>query len=731
MLSNLLAGCIPISKREKPFDLDSVIQCLFHCPTLMQNILNTKSYDHDDNVVRKFIFLLKQYYLHIINESDNEISTLPEYNELASLILQRKPEVDVSAECRTENTVSQLISFLLETVYSNICNDASKPFTILSLPVPRSIMTIIITVINIQLHADYNAYNTGQQYPLIIDVYIRQTTGNKHIPSDIKQLILKYINKAFKPIKYMFELPSDSTIIDIEMQLEKLTNIPREKYVLCQHHKARPLNQWGSIYRKIEHIQNTDDEESDYEDHSALIGEVGCYDIICYIHPSDTEMEAEFERQQRNEADRQRKEEQELQSKLQESQLISWGGNGEIGRICAALARYYHSLGVVYDKIFSTFCEDYGIDNDALNDELDGSVAECILIEFDENFPFAKEPKTDVQKQQFIFDVIKKSRDKFNLKKTKNKYFQNAKEFVQQTVFHRASESKDSFHSDFGIGFLIKVPQGIDVSVTYVIETIHAMIKPHIYEYDYNENELPYELFIDHRMHYRFPWADCKYKKSEGCEGCELNEYAKEYDTICFKECDLRCFRIQWKTGYEKIFDHDSFKNPINDISVSGQYESLEKLSVFQKQKDITIYDCLDLFIEEQKEAFQTEMRMDKFIKLPEVLVIKLKKFVKNSKFKYKYRNNELVVSPLNGLDLKTYVVENDEKEKFEYNLFATLVHSAGYESRNGYNAYCKNFNDNKWYKCDAETVKELDMDEELDVKKITKYADVLFYVKT
>eukprot|EP01084_Bolivina_argentea_P223941 378789_1 len=620
---HLPVGCVPIEKIE-PFDLDSVLQCLFHCPILVQNLFVSKLIQMDHNtIIHKFVFLLKKYY------SGNKISTLREYHTLAALILQLKHELNVS---RTENTVSELISFILETTHSDVKNlnenntmsnnndliintsinvqFASKTFTILSLPIPRSTMTIIITVINMQLHADFNAYNTHTKYPLIINGYIREIIANKHIPLDIKQLILNYIDKAFKPIKYFFELPSDSRIIDIKMQLEKLTKIPREKYVLSQHDKTGPLNQWCEIYQDADRIKNVDEElsDSDYSDIDPTIENVGGYDIICYIHPSDNEMK----------------------------QLS---------------------------------------------------------------------------------------------------YFKNAKTFVQQKIFHEFSNKLvHSWSPTFGIGFLIKVPAEINIPVSYIIQTINVMLKPHIYSYQ--EDELPYELFIYHRLHYRFPWKDCKYKGDNvGCDGCDLNEYSKKYEYICFKSSDLRCFGIRWKTGKEKLFDHDAFKNPINDVSVSEKYESIDELSVFQKQKDVTLYDCLDAFIDEQNEMLKTEMKINKFIELPQVLIIKLEKFVKNSKFKYKYRNNELVVCPLTGLNLKAYIAKNDEKkENFEYNLFATLVHSAGYNKGNGYCVYCKNFKDNTWYKVDTgcRDIKEIniDLDNEWDVGKITESADILFYVK-
>eukprot|EP01083_Nonionella_stella_P109602 319786_1 len=76
---------------------------------------------------------------------------------------------------------------------------------------------------------------------------------------------------------------------------------------------------------------------------------------------------------------------------------------------CAAIARYYKSLGHSYDNIFSEFCADNAFDDDdVLRDEMDIGADYCLLVEFDDNFPFKKEPKDDEAKLHFIFDLITK-----------------------------------------------------------------------------------------------------------------------------------------------------------------------------------------------------------------------------------------------------------------------------------------------------------------------------------
>eukprot|EP01084_Bolivina_argentea_P081845 148193_1 len=81
-----------------------------------------------------------------------------------------------------------------------------------------------------------------------------------------------------------------------------------------------------------------------------------------------------------------------------------------IDDICEALSRYYKSLDKPYDKLFSTYCEDNGLDDVA--EELKQPPEDCLLVDFDENFPFEKEPRN---KARAIFDMIRKCTNRPNI----------------------------------------------------------------------------------------------------------------------------------------------------------------------------------------------------------------------------------------------------------------------------------------------------------------------------
>eukprot|EP01084_Bolivina_argentea_P006634 12581_1 len=80
-----------------------------------------------------------------------------------------------------------------------------------------------------------------------------------------------------------------------------------------------------------------------------------------------------------------------------------------IEQIDKQLKEYYQSLQAPYDELFSIYCEDNGIDDDSLAAELeeeDGDTS--ILVDFDDDFPYARPPKNDSDRDEKIFSLIKK-----------------------------------------------------------------------------------------------------------------------------------------------------------------------------------------------------------------------------------------------------------------------------------------------------------------------------------
>ena len=146
-----------------------------------------------------------------------------------------------------------------------------------------------------------------------------------------------------------------------------------------------------------------------------------------------------------------------------------------------------------------------------------------------------------------------------------------------------------------------------------------------------------------------------------------------------------------------------------------------------------TILDCLDLFSDEEKlfgeaawECPTCKVKRDaikqiKICKLPKVLVIHLKRFSYEGKWRQKLQN--MVDFPLFDLKLKKYK-SCSSLDNFDasYELYGVVNHYGTLEGGH-YVAFCKNDEKNKWFKYDDHEVTELST---ADVKSHAAY--LLFY---
>ena len=179
--------------------------------------------------------------------------------------------------------------------------------------------------------------------------------------------------------------------------------------------------------------------------------------------------------------------------------------------------------------------------------------------------------------------------------------------------------------------------------------------------------------------------------------------------------------------------DDDDFYGTMYDYNSNSEEESTEETL---SEDEITLYDCLDNFIEEEKldddnkwfsPYARKHVNARKKILLwdiPDILIIHLKRFKKNE---YSFsKKNDLIDFPIENLDLNKYIHSNNRYKNYKYNLFAINNHT----SFNGigisfghYFSYCKNELNNKWYDYDDDTVTEIELDD-----LVTKNAYILFY---
>jgi len=151
-------------------------------------------------------------------------------------------------------------------------------------------------------------------------------------------------------------------------------------------------------------------------------------------------------------------------------------------------------------------------------------------------------------------------------------------------------------------------------------------------------------------------------------------------------------------------------------------------LPIPNKTQNITLYDCYQMFTDNEKLDGDNMWKCDKCNEYkcankrlllwttPKILIICLKRF-KNMR-----KNNVLIDFPIKNLNLKNYCIGYD-KGKSIYHLYGICNHT-GNVGGGHYYAYCKNKND-KWYNYNDTSVTEIK-----ETNLVTKNAYCLFYEK-
>ena len=86
----------------------------------------------------------------------------------------------------------------------------------------------------------------------------------------------------------------------------------------------------------------------------------------------------------------------------------------KIEAMCAALKRYYQFLGAgdEYDDTFAGYCEDNGLDDEMMEEEVENELNEpgsSLLADFeDDAFPFQDSNLSDDEKKKVIGEIIVK-----------------------------------------------------------------------------------------------------------------------------------------------------------------------------------------------------------------------------------------------------------------------------------------------------------------------------------
>ncbi|KAG8990581.1 CSN-associated deubiquitinating enzyme Ubp12, partial [Tulasnella sp. 427] len=212
----------------------------------------------------------------------------------------------------------------------------------------------------------------------------------------------------------------------------------------------------------------------------------------------------------------------------------------------------------------------------------------------------------------------------------------------------------------------------------------------------------------------------------------------------------------EWETNLKTYFFGVNGVGPESRWNATEDYVDPEqaaqtKARVAKSKSGVTLEDCLDEFVKEEKlgeqdpwycprcKKHQQATKKFDIWKVPDILVVHLKRFSNSRMLRDKI--DVLVDFPIEGLDLEGRVEQKivahrlaeegldvqslgvgDPNEPLLYDLFAVDEHMGGLGGGH-YRAYAKNTDDNKWYHFDDSRV-----DSTTASASVTSYAYLLFY---
>lgn len=291
-------------------------------------------------------------------------------------------------------------------------------------------------------------------------------------------------------------------------------------------------------------------------------------------------------------------------------------------------------------------------------------------------------------------------------------------------------------------------------------------------DYEFNANEIPFELYflnnIPQPLGYSFAFFNqkpaCEFCGLKNCEFCPVSSTLKMNDKLSLINQKINlprqiCILIGFKNVLNiKLYNNDDFPLDLSEESLKTKEKFDNNLKEeinldYHKQKNhdisknklnnnfsknVSIYDCLNLFNNEEKlendnmwycshcKKHQEASKRMEIFKAPHILIIQLKRFKLKSQNSFvdkdsNCKNETLVEYPLEGLDIRNYIVGGNS-DNAVYDLFAISQHFGNLSSGH-YTSLCKNRG--KWMEFDDETINHA---QEKDV--VNSFAYLLFYRK-
>jgi hypothetical protein len=208
------------------------------------------------------------------------------------------------------------------------------------------------------------------------------------------------------------------------------------------------------------------------------------------------------------------------------------------------------------------------------------------------------------------------------------------------------------------------------------------------------------------------------------------DKFSCEY---CNRSCKYCSFNFKFNDSLLNVKKSHKIKRPfliyleVLNYSEKNMCDKMMNIKNFAKdllikREEITIYDCFEAFRTEEKlekdnswycsncKKNQEAFKKLEIYRAPNILIVQLKRFDCKTENIYEgflknKKNDSLVVFPIQNLDIRKYVVEENSRKDSFYDLCAISQHY-GTLSSGHYTAFCKN--ENEWYNFDDESIKKI-----------------------
>ena len=311
-------------------------------------------------------------------------------------------------------------------------------------------------------------------------------------------------------------------------------------------------------------------------------------------------------------------------------------------------------------------------------------------------------------------------------------------------------------------------------------EILNLLFYPKIFKFDvnYSVREMYFYIFLYYRKLFKdikaFSYDDfLKNLKENNLR--ELNKEFTEYFNIkestpfklhivnnvpkkdkfsceyCNRSCNYCSFNFKFNDSLINVKKSQKIKRPfliyleVLNYSEKNMCSKMMNNKDFAKDlliksKEINIYDCFEAFRTEEKlekenswycsncKKNQEALKKLEIYRAPNILIVQLKRFDCKTENIYEgllknKKNDSLVVFPVQGLDIRKYVVEENSKKDSLYDLCAISQHYGSLSSGH-YTALCKN--EDEWYTFDDEKISKINNEKHI----VTKGAYILIFRK-